>query len=52
MTRKEYEAVVKAIMETTAELLKKAKSDEEKMNLVMIQNLQIKSFTDEYMNNK
>lgn len=48
MTKKQYEEVIKAIMEYTTEVLTKVKTDEEKINILMCQNMQIQSITDEF----
>lgn len=49
MTREQYEMAVKAIMETATELLKKAVNEQDKIDVVAVQNLQIKAVTDEYL---
>ena len=48
MTKKQYEEVIKAIMEYTIEVLTKVKTDEEKIHILMCQNMQIQSITDEF----
>lgn len=48
MTKKQYEDVIKAIMEYTTEVLTKVKTDKEKIDILTIQNMQIQSITDEF----
>lgn len=48
MTKKQYEEVVKSILAYTNEVLKKANSDEERINILMCQNMQIQSITNEF----
>lgn len=48
MTKKQYEEVVKSILEYTNEVLKKAKTDEERIHILMCQNMQIQGITDEF----
>ena len=40
--------IIKAIMKYTIEVLAKVKTDEEKINILTIQNMQIQSITDEF----
>lgn len=48
MTKKQYEEVVKSILNYTNEVLKKVKTDEEKINILTVQNMQLQSITDEF----
>lgn len=51
MTKKQYEEIVKTIMETATMLMKVATSDEEKIHILMTQNMQIASITEEFYRN-
>lgn len=48
MTKKQYEEVVKSILEYTNEVLKKVKTNEEKLNILTVQNMQLQSITEEF----
>lgn len=48
MTKKQYEEVVKSILEYTNEVLKKVKTNEEKFNILTVQNMQLQSITEEF----
>ena len=48
MTKKQYEEVVKSILNYTNEVLKKVKTDEERINILMVQNMQLQSITEEF----
>lgn len=48
MTKKQYEETIKAVMEYTTEVINRAKTEQEKINLFTIRNMQIQSITDEF----
>lgn len=48
MTKKQYEEVVKSILNYTNEVLKKVKTNEEKLNILTVQNMQLQSITEEF----
>lgn len=48
MTKKQYEEVVKSILEYTNEVLKKVKTDKERIDILFVQNMQLQSITDEF----
>lgn len=48
MTQEQYKEVIKSLLEYTNEVLKKANSDEERIHILMCQNMQIQSITDEF----
>ena len=52
MTREQYEATVKAIIDTTNNMLEYVKNTCDAIELVKAQNLQIESVTNEYLANK
>lgn len=48
MTKKQYEEVIKSILEYTNEVLKKVKTDKERIDILFVQNMQLQSITDEF----
>ncbi len=48
MTREQYEKAIKYIMETATKLLETAKSDKERTDIMMAENLQIQSIVRMY----
>jgi len=48
MTKKQYEEVVKSILAYTNEVLKKVKTDKERIDILFVQNMQLQSITDEF----
>lgn len=52
MTKEQYKEVIKTLLEYTNEVLKKAKTDEERINILMVQNMQIQSITNEFQRTK
>ena len=48
MTKEQYKEVIKTLLEYTNEVLKKVKTNEEKLNILTVQNMQLQSITEEF----